>query len=251
VSRPADKILIVDDEPQIRKLLKIALHAQGYTTVDASCAKEGVSRCADSAPDLMILDLGLPDGDGLEVIAQVRSWSRVPILVLSVRAGEDEKVAALDLGASDYVTKPFGVAELLARVRALLRDRPSDGQDSAVYSSGPLVLDVARHEVTLAGEPVKLSRKEFELLQLLLMHAGRVLTHKQLLREIWGPAHESDTQYLRVYVGQLRTKLGDDPTRPRFIANEPGVGYRLLGPERRSDDAPAPAAPTRETGTDA
>jgi len=233
LSKPVAKILVVDDEPQIRKLLRIALQAQSYTTVDAAGAADGLARCADSAPDLVILDLGLPDGDGLELISEVRTWSRVPILVLSVRAGEEQKVAALDRGANDYVTKPFGVAELLARVRALLRDRASDGEDSAVYRAGPLMLDVARHEVMLDDQLVRLSRKEFDLLRLLLMHAGRVLTHKQLLREIWGPAHESDTQYLRVYVGQLRTKLGDDPTQPRFIANEPGVGYRFVAPERR------------------
>lgn len=227
------KVLVIDDEPQIRKLLRIGLESQGFAIVTASDAREGIVRCADSSPDLVILDLGLPDRDGLEVISEVRGWSRVPILVLSVRSDEQEKVAALDLGATDYVTKPFGMSELLARVRALLRDRPRDDADAAVYAAGALVVDVPRREVRLEGALVKLSRKEFDLLRLLVMHAGRVLTHRYLLREIWGPAHESDTQYLRVYVGQLRGKLGDDPTRPRFIANEPGVGYRLLVPDRR------------------
>jgi two-component system KDP operon response regulator KdpE len=233
MSRESTVVLLVDDEPQIRKLLRIGLQAQGYSIVDAAAASDGIERCADSSPDLVILDLGLPDQDGLEVIAAIREWSRVPILVLSVRSGEDEKVAALDLGANDFVTKPFGMAELLARTRALLRDRPRDGEESTVYEVGSLVVDVPRREVTVDGTPVRLSRKEFELLRLLVMHSDRVLTHKQLLREIWGPAHEKDTQYLRVYVGQLRSKLGDDPTHPRFIANEPGVGYRLLAPVER------------------
>jgi two-component system KDP operon response regulator KdpE len=230
VSAAAAKVLVIDDEPQIRKFLRIGLESQGYDIVSAADAHEGIARCADSAPDLVILDLGLPDRDGMEVIAEVRGWSRVPILVLSVRSGEEEKVAALDLGATDFVTKPFGMAELLARVRALLRDRPRDEAEAAVHTAGPLVVDVPRREVRLDGVLIKLSRREFDLLRLLVMHAGRVLTHRHLLREIWGPAHESDTQYLRVYVGQLRNKLGDDPTRPRFIENEPGVGYRLLLP---------------------
>lgn len=230
--RQAAKILVVDDEAQIRRLLKIALQAQGYATVEAGDAGDGVARCADSSPDLVILDLGLPGGDGTLVISRIRSWSRVPILVLSVRSGEEEKIEALDRGANDYVTKPFGVGELLARVRALLRDRALEAPESATYTVGELTLDVARHEVTLAGQPIKLSRREFDLLRMLMMHAGRVLTHKQLLRDIWGPAHEQDTQYLRVYVGQLRTKLGDDPMHPRFIENEPGVGYRLIVSER-------------------
>jgi two-component system KDP operon response regulator KdpE len=232
VSGAAAKVLVIDDEPQIRKFLRIGLESQGYDIVSAADAREGIVRCADSAPDLVILDLGLPDRDGMEVIAEVRGWSRVPILVLSVRSGEEEKVAALDLGATDFVTKPFGMAELLARVRALLRDRPRDEAEAAVHTAGPLVVDVPRREVRLDGALIKLSRREFDLLRLLVMHAGRVLTHRHLLREIWGPAHESDTQYLRVYVGQLRNKLGDDPTRPRFIENEPGVGYRLLLPAK-------------------
>jgi two-component system, OmpR family, KDP operon response regulator KdpE len=229
------RVLVIDDEPQIRRFLRIALQAQGYITLEAAGVAEGLARSADSTPDLIILDLGLPDGDGLDLLTELRGWSRVPVLVLSVRAGEEEKVAALDRGANDYVTKPFGVAELLARVRALLRDRGLDGEETAVYNAGPLVVDVARHEVTLEGEPVRLSRKEFELLRQLVMHGGRVLTHKHLLREIWGPVHENDTQYLRVYIGQLRNKLGDDPTRPRFIANEPGVGYRFLVSEKREE----------------
>jgi two-component system KDP operon response regulator KdpE len=222
------KVLVIDDEPQIRKFLRIGLESQGYSVIAAADATEGIARCAETSPALVVLDLGLPDREGSEVIAEIRGWSRVPILVLSVRADEEQKVAALDLGANDFVNKPFGMAELLARVRALLRDHSREDEESAVYSAGPLVVDAARREVRLDGTLLRLSRREFELLRLLVAHAGRVLTHKQLLRELWGPAHEQDTQYLRVYVGQLRGKLGDDPTSPRFIATEPGVGYRLL-----------------------
>ena len=227
------RVLVVDDEAAIRKLLRVGLQTQACSVLDAATGQDGVARCADSAPDLVILELGLPDQDGLEVIAAIREWSRVPILVLSERSGQDAKVAALDLGANDFVTKPFGMAELLARVRALLRDHPREGAETPVYRVGALALDVPRRQVTVDGTPVRLSRREFELLRLLVIHSDRVLTHRQLLREIWGPAHESDTQYLRVYVGQLRSKLGDDPAQPRFIANEPGVGYRLLAPRQR------------------
>ncbi len=177
----------------------------------------------------MILDLGLPDFDGQEVIARIREWSKVPIIVLSVRAAEAEKVAALDLGADDYITKPFGIHELLARVRAVLRSRSLEGeQPLAVVTVGELAIDIARRRVRVAGAEVRLSRKEFALLRLLARHAGRIVTHQQLLREVWGPAHEHETHYLRIYIGHLRQKLGDDPTRPRYIGNEPGVGYRLL-----------------------
>lgn len=231
MSDPRQTILLVDDENQIRRLLRIALEAQGFEIVEAATAREGISRCADSDPDLVVLDLGLPDRDGSDLIHEVRSWSKVPILVLSVRSSALDKVEALDLGGSDYVTKPFSMAELLARVRALLRDRPRTSEDTAVHRIGEFELDVARHRVTVGGRALKLSRKEFELLQLLVTHAGRVVTHKYLLREIWGRVHESDTQYLRVYVSQLRDKLGDDPARPRFIANEPGIGYRFIAPD--------------------
>ncbi len=231
MSDAARRILVVDDELQIRRLLRIGLETQGYAVIEATSVREGIARCADSSPDLVILDLGLPDGDGGDLIREVRVWSKVPVLVLSVRSSEEDKVEALDQGGSDYVSKPFGMAELLARVRALLRDRPREGDENAVYRVGALEVDVARHRVTVDGRLLRLSRKEFELLRLLVAHAGRVITHKQLLREIWGRVHENDTQYLRVYVGQLREKLGDDPARPRFIANEPGIGYRLVEPD--------------------
>lgn len=222
------RVLVIEDEPPIRQLLRRALESHGYQVVEAADAATGIAQCAEADPDLVILDLGLPDRDGRELIAEVRLWSRVPIVVLSGRAAASEKVAALDLGGSDYVVKPFNMSELLARMRALLRDRPRAREDSPVHRVGELELDVARRRVLLRGASVRLSRKEFELLRVLVMHAGRVVTHKQLLSEIWGRGHENDVQYLRVYVMQLREKLGDDPSRPRFIANEQGVGYRFI-----------------------
>lgn len=227
-------ILVVDDEAQIRKFLRIALEANGFTVREAATGGQGVAHAATDTPDLVILDLGLPDLDGKKVIERVREWSAVPILILSVRQAEAEKVAALDAGANDYVVKPFGIAELLARVRALLRaggGRSAQNEKQALISVGDLTVDLARHEVRLGVELVKLTRKEFELLSVLARNAGRILTHGQLLREVWGKSHENDTQYLRVFISQLRRKLDDDPASPRFILNEPGVGYRMLEPE--------------------
>jgi two-component system KDP operon response regulator KdpE len=227
-------ILVVDDEAQIRKFLRIALEAHGFTVREAETGSQGVARAATDTPDLVILDLGLPDLDGKDVIGRIREWSNLPILILSVRQAEAEKIAALDAGASDYVVKPFGVGELMARVRALLRTAggPSGQKEQpALVIVGDLAIDLARHEVRLSGEPVKLTRKEFELLSVLARNTGRILTHGQLLRDVWGKAHEHDTQYLRVFVSQLRRKLNDDPASPRFILNEPGVGYRMLDHE--------------------
>ena len=224
-------MLVVEDEAPIRQLLRRGLEAHGYTVVEAADATTGIAQCAETNPDVVILDLGLPDRDGRELIAEVRIWSRVPILVLSGRVAAAEKVAVLDLGGSDYVVKPFSMPELLARVRALLRDRPRAREDTPVHRVGPVELDIARHRVTLGGAPLRVSRKEFELLRVLMMHVGRVVPHKQLLSEIWGRVHENDVQYLRVYVAQLRGKLGDDPGHPRFIANEQGVGYRFIEAE--------------------
>jgi two-component system KDP operon response regulator KdpE len=223
------RILVVDDEPQIRKFLRISLQAHGYQVIEAARGEEGIAKCATEGPDLVILDLGLPDQDGQRVIARIREWSTLPIIVLSVRAGEAEKVAALDGGADDYVTKPFGIHELLARVRAVLRSRKQDGEPPPpVVTVGDLAIDLARHRVRVGGAEVRLSRKEFALLRMLALHAGRIVTHQQLLREVWGRAHELETHYLRIYIGHLRQKLGDDPANPRYISNEPGVGYRLL-----------------------
>jgi two-component system KDP operon response regulator KdpE len=220
------KILVVDDEPQIRKFLRISLNAHGYEVVEASNGKEAVSKAALEKVDLLILDLGLPDLDGHEVIEQIREWSALPIIVLSVRAGDTEKVRALDGGAADYLTKPFSIAELMARVRAALR-RPAGGAREPIFVHAGLKVDLGKRRVTIDGNEIRLSRKEYGILRLLATNPGRVLTHQQLLREVWGPAHIEDTHYLRIHIGHLRQKLGDDPGQPRYILTEPGVGYRL------------------------
>jgi two-component system, OmpR family, KDP operon response regulator KdpE len=224
----AKRILVVDDEPQIRKFLRISLAANGYDVVEAPAGEEGIAKCAVSQPSLVILDLGLPDIDGQQVIARIREWSDVPIIVLSVRTKDSEKVHALDNGANDYVVKPFSIDELLARVRAALRARLQGIAQAAEVVVGELVVDVPRHRVSVAGQDVKLTRKEFELLKMLAQNAGRIVTHRQILREVWGPAHVEDVHYLRIYIGHLRQKLGDDPANPQFIESEPGVGYRLI-----------------------
>ena len=225
----ASRILIIDDEPQIRRFLRVSLTAHGFETSEAANAKEALQSLTSDPPALVILDLGLPDRDGQALLPDIRALCAAPVIVLSVRADEREKVRALDAGASDYVVKPFGMPEFLARVRAALRLRPA-AEGASAYHVGDLHIDIARHRVTLEERVVRLSKREFNLLAALAAHAGRVVTHAQLLREVWGPAHEQDTQYLRVYIGQLRDKLGDDPLRPRFIENEPGVGYRLIEP---------------------
>ena len=221
------KILIVDDEPAIRRFLKASLETQGFQIVAAENAAEAIAAAAQAKPDLMILDLGLPDQDGLEVIRQVRGAGALPIIVLSVRSDEAGKVAALDAGADDYMVKPFGVEELLARVRAALRHRLQQQGLGPIFRLRDLALDFLAHRVTIGEVEVKLSKREFALLRLLAEHAGKVMTHRQLLSAVWGEAHRDDVEYLRVYVRQLRSKLGDDPAAPRFIETEPGVGYRL------------------------
>jgi two-component system, OmpR family, KDP operon response regulator KdpE len=222
------RILVIDDEPQIRKFLRISLGAEGYDVLEAETGEEGVSKCATTQPKLDVLDLGLPDLKGQEVIQRIREWSDVPIIVLSVRQSDGEKVSALDNGANDYVVKPFSIEELLARVRVAMRVRPQEETDATEFIVGDLIVDVPRHRVTVAGADVKLTRKEFDLLRMLARNAGRIVTHRQILREVWGPAHEDDVHYLRVYIGHLRQKLGDDPANPQFIESEPGVGYRLI-----------------------
>ncbi len=224
----AKRILIIDDEPQIRKFLRISLTAQGYDVVEAPRGEDGISKCATSQPNLVILDLGLPDLDGQQVIGRIRESSDVPIIVLSVRTKDQEKVSALDSGANDYVTKPFSIEELLARVRAALRAKLDLVSAAAEFVVGELVVDVPKHKVSVSGTDVKLTRKEFDLLRMLAQNAGRIVTHRQILREVWGPAHEDDVHYLRIYIGHLRQKLGDDSANPRFIESEPGVGYRLI-----------------------
>lgn len=221
-------ILVIDDEPQIRKFLRISLASQGYRVLEAANGAEGLNQAALGRPDLVVLDLGLPDKDGQQVLAELREWSRVPVLVLSVRASEGEKVRALDSGANDYVTKPFGIQEFLARVRALLRHRPDAPATEAILVNGPLTLDLAQRKVLLHGQDVALTRKEYAVLAQLARHPGRVITQQQLLKDIWGPTHTADTHYLRIVVGHLRQKLADDPTAPRYLVTEAGVGYRLM-----------------------
>ncbi len=220
-------ILVIDDEAQIRKFLRISLSAQGYKVIEAGNGTEGLAQAALARPDLVVLDLGLPDMDGKDVLDELREWSQVPVLVLSVRASEGEKVLTLDSGANDYVTKPFAIQELLARVRVLLRQAGAGGQQEAVVQSGPLRLDFAYRRVSLDGVEIALTRKEYAVLALLARHLGRVVTQQQLLKEVWGPSHVQDSHYLRVVVGHLRQKLGDDPSAPQFIVTEAGIGYRL------------------------
>ncbi|WP_137817210.1 response regulator [Pseudomonas sp. 2FG] len=220
-------ILVVDDEPQIRKFLRISLAAQGYKVIEAGNGNEGLAQAALGKPDLLVLDLGLPDMDGHSLLKELREWSPVPVLILSVRAGEAEKVQALDSGANDYVTKPFGIQEFLARVRALLRQAQAGDSPQVVVTIGPLSVDFAYRQVSLDGAEVSLTRKEYAVLAQLARHAGRVVTQQQLLKDIWGPTHVEDSHYLRVVVGHLRQKLADDPANPRFIVTEAGVGYRL------------------------
>ncbi|MDR7100061.1 two-component system KDP operon response regulator KdpE [Lysobacter niabensis] len=223
------RVLVIDDEPQIRRFLDISLRAQGYLVETAETGEAGLQALVARGADLVILDLGLPDRDGQDVLRDLRQWSQVPVILLTVRADEGEKVTALDSGANDYVTKPFGVQELMARVRALMRWRATPGDAPPVFDDGCLRVDLARREVFLQGEPVQLARKEYALLALLVQHSGRVVTQPQMLRELWGQHHEHDTHYLRVLVGKLRQKLNDDPAAPRWIATEPGVGLRFIG----------------------
>lgn len=222
-----EHILIVDDEPQIRRFLRTSLGAQGYSISEAENAAEALALAAAEKPDLVVLDLGLPDEDGFTVIAKLRAQSQVPIIVLSVRSDERGKVHALDLGADDYVTKPFGMEELVARIRAAFRHKLQTQGETPVFRSGRLAVDVVRRIVTVEGKEVKLSAKEYDLLRLLVAHAGRVLTHSFILKEVWGPAHAEDVQYLRVYIRLLREKLEANRTRPEIILTETGVGYRL------------------------
>jgi two-component system KDP operon response regulator KdpE len=203
------------------------LEAHGYAVLEARTGEDGLSLAAQNPPQLVIVDLGLPDVDGQKVIERLREWSEIPILVLSVRGDEREKVKALDSGANDYVTKPAAISELMARVRVLLRKRADEGE-SAVYERDGLRIDLSRREVQRGGLPVHVTRKEYQLLRLLVRHAGRVLTHQHLLREVWGPGFTTETHYLRVLVSGLRQKLGDDPADPNYIVTEQGVGYRLL-----------------------
>ena len=222
-------VLVIEDDPQIRRFLRATLAAEDYQFHEAVTAAEGIAQAAARQPDLVLLDLGLPDRDGLDIIREIRSWSQMPIVVLSARGQEKDKIAALDLGADDYVAKPFAVGELLARIRAALRRAAPlapDGADT-VIRFGNVQADFEKRLITVGGQEVHLTPNEYKLLQVLIKHAGRVVTQRQLLNEVWGPQHTEQSQYLRVYVAQLRRKLEQDPARPRYLQTEPGVGYRL------------------------
>jgi two-component system KDP operon response regulator KdpE len=219
------RILVVDDEAQIRRFLRLGLEAHGYAVLEAASAEEALRAAVRERPELVVLDLGLPDREGFDVLSALREWSAVPVLVLSVRSREAEKVRAFDLGADDYIVKPFGMPELLARIKAALRRRGSAGEP--LFRVGGLEVDLARHLVRVDGAEVRLSPKQYRLLQVLVAHAGKVVTHRHLLAEVWGAAHRDDVQYLRVFVRKLRGRLEADPSRPRYLLTELGVGYRL------------------------
>jgi two-component system, OmpR family, KDP operon response regulator KdpE len=226
----APRVLVVDDEPQIVRGLKIILRGAGYQVDAADTKADALAALAARPPDAMVLDLVLPDGQGVDVCKEVRTWSRLPIVVLSAVGDEREKVRALDAGADDYITKPFSTNELLARLRAVLR-RSGDGGGSPVLEVGELVIDLTDRTVMRGDEPIHLTRIEFELLRVLAQHRGRLVTHRQLLQEVWGPEYGEETHYLRVHIAHIRSKLEPDPSRPKYVITEPGVGYRLRDPE--------------------
>jgi two-component system KDP operon response regulator KdpE len=225
-TKPAIVVLVIDDEPQIRRLLRVTLEANGYSVFDAANGQDGIVQAAQCRPEIVLLDLGLPDLDGVEVLRRIREWSRVPVIILSVRDREHDKIAALDSGADDFVTKPFGSGELLARMRTALRRSQPQPAD-AIFRAGKIEVDLAARVVRKAGAEVKLTPTEYALLRLLAVHAGKVMTHRQLLTEVWGPAAVEQTHYLRVHVAHLREKLEDDAAKPKCILTESGVGYRM------------------------
>ena len=222
--------LVIDDEIQIRRLLRITLEANGYKVLDAASGKEGLVEAATRRPHIVILDLGLPDMEGVSVLKRLREWSRVPVVVLSVRDRDEDKIAALDAGADDYVTKPFSTPELLVRLRVALR-HAQPAEEEVVFHIGDLEVDLADRRVTVKGQDVRLTATEYSLLRLLIRHAGRVLTHRQILKEVWGPNAAEQTHYLRVYMARLREKIEPVPSRPALLITEPGIGYRLLTTE--------------------
>jgi two-component system KDP operon response regulator KdpE len=226
---PEPVVVLIEDEPQIRRFLRVTLEGQGYRLFEAATGSDGLLEAATRQPEVVIVDLGLPDMDGLDVIRRLRDWTTVPIIVLSARGREEDKVSALDAGADDYVSKPFGAQELLARIRVALRHAAGArrGGDEATVALDELVVDLAKRRVTVAGADVHLTPIEYRLLITLVRHAGKVLTHRQLLKEVWGPSHTEQAHYLRVYMAQLRHKLERDPARPRYLLTEPGVGYRF------------------------
>jgi two-component system KDP operon response regulator KdpE len=229
VAEPAPVVLLIEDEPQMRRFLRAALENEAYSLVEAATAREGLAQAAGRNPDVILLDLGLPDGDGIDVTRRIREWTRTPIVVISARGQERDKVAALDAGADDYLTKPFGVGELMARLRVALRHaaRAPDAPAEPVFAVGDLRVDLAHRRTFVADREVHLTPTEYKLLTTLVRHAGKVLTHRHLLREVWGPNAVEHSHYVRVYMTQLRHKLEADPARPRYLLTEPGVGYRL------------------------
>jgi two-component system KDP operon response regulator KdpE len=227
MSDPKPLILCIEDDPQIRRFLRAGLGSQGFEFLEAESGKQGIAEAASRHPDLIILDLGLPDLEGVEVVKRLREWASLPILVLSARTLEAEKIAALDAGADDYLTKPFGMGELLARIRVALRHASRGADGGSLFTVSNLKVDLAKRQVLVDNQPVHLTPLEYRLLTILVKHAGLVLTHRQLLKEVWGPGHADDSHYLRIYMAQLRHKLEADPAQPRFLLTEVGVGYRL------------------------
>jgi two-component system, OmpR family, KDP operon response regulator KdpE len=229
MAEPQPVAILIEDERQIRRFVRTALEAEGWSVFEADTMGQGLTEAGTRKPDLIILDLGLPDGDGMQFLQELRGWSKVPVIVLSARVGEQDKIEALDGGADDYLTKPFGVGELLARVRAASRRRQEGGANSAaVFEFGDVKVDLSRRTVEKRGAMIHLTPTEYRLLTLLIANAGKVLTHRQILREVWGPSHSEDGHYVRVYMGHLRQKLEDDPAQPKHILTETAVGYRLV-----------------------
>ncbi|MCI1823454.1 MAG: response regulator [Megasphaera sp.] len=224
------RILVIDDEMQICKLLQVSLHAAGYEVYIAKTGKEGIQSAAYVQPGLVIVDLGLPDIDGKDVVKKIREWSQIPIIILTARDQEQEKIQGLDVGADDYVTKPFSMGELMARIRVCLRHSTTNEQES-ILTCGGLSVDFPQHRVTLNGVEIKLTPTEYKIITIMMQQAGRVLTHRQLLKAVWGEGYGEDTQYIRVYIAQLRRKIEADPTKPKYIITESGIGYRLMGEE--------------------
>ena len=229
MTQPTALILVIEDDPPIRRFLRTTLTVQGYELVEAVTAKEGLLQATSRNPDVVLVDLGLPDGDGIDVVRHLREWSQVPIIILSARGGENDKVLGLDAGADDYLTKPFSVGELMARIRAALRrrGRGASNANEAVVTAGPISMDHPRRQVTVAGSEIHLTPIEYKLLAALLRNAGKVMTHDQLLKEVWGPSYGEEAHYLRIYIHQLRQKIEQDPARPKHLLTEVGVGYRL------------------------
>ena len=223
------KVLVIDDEKEICRLIKVGLTALGFAFLEAGTGKDGIYQVAMAKPDLIILDMSLPDMDGLEVVKQIREWSAIPIIILSVRGREKDKIDTLDAGADDYITKPFGMGELLARIRAALRHQPNLTKDATIQS-GDLVIDLLHRQVKLANLEVKFTPTEYEIIKILALNKGKVVTHKHLLSSIWGDEFQKQTQYLRIYISQIRKKIESDPDQPRLIITEPAIGYRMVDP---------------------